>query len=1367
MAEPASPKYDRDTQRFDCAGLDLNRPVDSVRPAKFPYLKNIRSYQGGVITNRPGLTSLGAVISGSTPTHSVRRLSDPLAADYTYIVGTGQALAYQKTNPFTQITYAGVNAGFSGNPLALVPYRPDQSPRSWMYVADSAPTASGAPAGTLGTTMKKVRLSGEMHQFGLTAPTSPPSDVALDIAPSYNFTRIAETGLVPDLDFEYVDNAALQAAWTEAGTAGNPTLVTRVNTTITAILNDRGTFGWACVTPASMAQIGVGALLVVGNMSISAATNANPVVFTTTAAPPSGTRVVVSGATGGWTGVNGAFVATKVSATTFSIPVDSTAFGALAGTVVWAEIAAVQEVHPLSTTTTASTTIASVIYDSGSSGLCSIVLTTPVVQAEVNSMLYNSTRTEYVRILAVNNGPDGTVSLRCSTVATFAATDVTQFVASFRVYLVVNHAAAEPITAKGMATAVTVGTGTITRTVAIDFSTIVSGVQVRPDDYVHVSLRADVPSNIAEGKILFDVDLSTNDFTRNFYYKAFRSNDLTPSARNLQTLVATGPTAVAREIIDESLTSSEFDPISLSPVRDIVDVQPEVTDSTSGQIDLGDVQWTEFVFRISDLIRVGTDNSRTLANIAAVRILLVTTATVNLDIDDIWVGGGYGPDVQEPTGTPYIYRYRARSSQTGALSNPSPPSRGGVTPRRQLAAIAIPAYASAPASEADILDIERLGGEVPFWHYIATVPNISLTANAATNAAPIAITTTAAHNLNTGAIVAISGITGNTAANGIWQITRTGATTFTLDRSVGNGAYSAGGTITAGLYDAFADDVVASLPDLGVDKFQPWPVITVPASGTTGTVSGTTVNDAATGFSTSWAQGIKLQVNGITCTLYRVISTSRLEVYENLGAMTSVPWVIPEPILVSQPLPCLWMSPEDNIWFGCGDTTNPGRLYWTEPGSEGTSDRNYKDITAPSEPLMNGVHYNGRDYVWSTERMFQVFNRGRGPDGTLIMEPQEIPNGKGLFARWAITRTPGPQIQFLSKDGIYTTDGGTPVSLTDEWLYPLFPTEAQTSSAVNSVRAPNISSTNQERLRLNFCVDYLYFDYLNSSNEAACLVYVPELNGWFYDEYGSLGVVFHYGDEGTNVRQILTGDSTIGTSLMYQFTGNTDNGTAIACQIRTPSRDQGDPRENKYYGDIMVDSDCAGVTVTATPGINNYGTTYTATSLTHTGRTQIAVPLGTSWRTGRNIALNLAWSVNSSSKPLFYIWEPRWTFESAPIQAIAWEISPSTFGMENFKHFGIAHITRVSSVATPITVTVDGTAQTAVNIPSSGGVYATYVFRFPVYKGKLYQLRIAPADNATEWRLDTRDSYIEVKEWASNGAYRKMRMFGDFSFIEG
>lgn len=76
-------------------------------------------------------------------------------------------------------------------------------------------------------------------------------------------------------------------------------------------------------------------------VSINSATNANPVVFTVSGGTGfdinGGVRpkVVISGGTGSWTAVNGTWTATPISSTTFSIAVDSTSLGGVAGTLVF------------------------------------------------------------------------------------------------------------------------------------------------------------------------------------------------------------------------------------------------------------------------------------------------------------------------------------------------------------------------------------------------------------------------------------------------------------------------------------------------------------------------------------------------------------------------------------------------------------------------------------------------------------------------------------------------------------------------------------------------------------------------------------------------------------------------------------------------------------------------------------------------------------------------------------------------------------------------------------------------------------------------------------------------------------------------
>lgn len=87
-------------------------------------------------------------------------------------------------------------------------------------------------------------------------------------------------------------------------------------------------------------------------------------------------------------------------------------------------------------------------------------------------------------------------------------------------------------------------------------------------------------------------------------------------------------------------------------------------------------------------------------------------------------------------------------------------------------------------------------GRTNFGTFTQSTENTStLTVTGATNDSPIQITTSGANSLTTGQTVVISGVTGNTAANGTFVITVIDNTHFTLNGTTGNGAYGGGGIV--------------------------------------------------------------------------------------------------------------------------------------------------------------------------------------------------------------------------------------------------------------------------------------------------------------------------------------------------------------------------------------------------------------------------------------------------------------------------------------------------------------------------------------------------------------------------------------------
>jgi len=105
-------------------------------------------------------------------------------------------------------------------------------------------------------------------------------------------------------------------------------------------------------------------------------------------------------------------------------------------------------------------------------------------------------------------------------------------------------------------------------------------------------------------------------------------------------------------------------------------------------------------------------------------------------------------------------------------------------------------------------------------HAGTTINIATLAISNATNATPIEITTPSLTNysLRTGDTIMITGVVGNTAANGTWVVEKLSDTTIALNGSVGNGAYTSGGTIagsgngTAVIYGSPQGYVVIDAP---------------------------------------------------------------------------------------------------------------------------------------------------------------------------------------------------------------------------------------------------------------------------------------------------------------------------------------------------------------------------------------------------------------------------------------------------------------------------------------------------------------------------------------------------------------------------
>lgn len=148
--------YQKPQVRFVLNGMDWSRSVDTIAADRWVFCKNVRSYQTGTITSRPGLTAFVTLGSGTDYYTAIARLNNfntPLFGsewDFSYILGLTKKLFVGKDsthltnatiNPvFTPTTPSGsgLTTPFSGNPLSLVDAQPVGSTIPWKYIGDSA-----------------------------------------------------------------------------------------------------------------------------------------------------------------------------------------------------------------------------------------------------------------------------------------------------------------------------------------------------------------------------------------------------------------------------------------------------------------------------------------------------------------------------------------------------------------------------------------------------------------------------------------------------------------------------------------------------------------------------------------------------------------------------------------------------------------------------------------------------------------------------------------------------------------------------------------------------------------------------------------------------------------------------------------------------------------------------------------------------------------------------------------------------------------------------------------------------------------------------------------------------------------------------
>ncbi len=517
---------------------------------------------------------------------------------------------------------------------------------------------------------------------------------------------------------------------------------------------------------------------------------------------------------------------------------------------------------------------------------------------------------------------------------------------------------------------------------------------MQEDDILHVSFQIDDIASLVEFRLIIDVDGTTTDFQHTYYFKSWSQSDIQQALLGNTTVQQARQSSFSGQVINQDIGT-----LPGSRVFGSATILSPTAAGNPAQVSLvhganypfatklnpaGLSSWAELTCKISDLTKVGSDASASLNSVGGIRMYVnISAPSAVCAFDSMWIQGAYGPDI-DTTGTPYLYRYQPRSMATGAKGFPSPPTRAGIEAHRQAVLVEMTQH---PDPQVDTLDVYRWGGTIPQWTFVGSTPN----------------------------------------------------------------------SLVPEYVDLLSDTDIQSAQQLSLDNLQPFPTIDLPRSGVVN-VTGTTVTQVSgDSFNPAWAQGTQININGIFFTLFAQPSSStRLEIVENGGTQTAVPYYINDATLLGQPLPAFWgpYSQGTALYgFACGDKYQPGVLFLTNGNDfDSASDILQIEVTPPSEPLMNGCMYNGIAYLLSSDRMFSLYpSFGNSyvisagsllpAEGTNLFVPLEIPNGRGLFARYALCV--GTKITFRARDGIYQTTGGEPENITYAELSLLFPHDGQ------------------------------------------------------------------------------------------------------------------------------------------------------------------------------------------------------------------------------------------------------------------------------------------------------------------------------------
>lgn len=317
-------------------------------------------------------------------------------------------------------------------------------------------------------------------------------------------------------------------------------------------------------------------------------------------------------------------------------------------------------------------------------------------------------------------------------------------------------------------------------------------------------------------------------------------------------------------------------------------------------------------------------------------------------------------------------------------------------------------------------------------------------------------------------------------------------------------------------------------------------------------------------------------------------------------------------VVKGEPLPSIW-GPIAGVVMGCGDKYRPGTAWWCKPDEpDHWTPFNRVDVCAASEELLVGHDLQGQAFVFSRARLYSL-TPSVTPVG-VTFAPRPTACNKGPITRWASCVTPYG-IAFAAYDGVYLTTGASPISLSDDDVWPLFNRDGQGANGYLPV-----DFAHPKRIRLAYHDNELWLGFRDTAGRMQWWIFYFSFKIWRHYRFeppDDREVVAAFSEDGSGgfhapveiaeleesefmsmvaIAPLVPAGSTTVTDMpdeprpvlilsddrgrAYTHEGYSDDGEEIAWTLDTAALNQGMVRETKQYGDVVLDADRQGESIT-------------------------------------------------------------------------------------------------------------------------------------------------------------------------------------------